>query len=221
MVVQFRTNGKGRSNMSSVLLRLSGKTSGEILEVGEENNITTDIMDIAKKWGVKLRFFDFQEIEKEARIDAGTVLGAIVDNDENDTLTIFLKNRLSNSTYYDSKTAGEKIDILRRRQRFTVAHELAHACLHLEAQDIKFRLDYHSDEDEYIAENVPNIYDSEYAANVFAGELLMPERWVIYVLKKLISPSIEAFSRIFDVSKTVVKERLKYLGMLDVVESAE
>ena len=224
MTIKFpKMSNKGRMKMSTALQNLTGKTPTEILAYGDANNITTDIFSIAEALGVNVVTIDFSEIEHEAKVEQGTILGAIIDNDDLDQLTIFLKDELSSSDYYKSKTAGEKIDILRRRQRFTVAHEIAHACRHLGNQEVKLRIDYHKNADEYIQDErhdeVEHLH--EFEANVFAGELLMPFNLILTVSGQLIKPSAEAFSKIFDVSKTVVRERLKYLGMLKLIEGAE
>lgn len=89
-----------------------------------------------------------------------------------------------------------------KRQRFTMAHEFAHYCLHKNDNDsfedgIFFRTD--------------NSDSREYAANRFASEILMPTTDV----KSLIASgvlNIAKLSTIFDVSLMAMKTRVSELG---------
>lgn len=59
---------------------------------------------------------------------------------------------------YEGAVAGKG------RDRFTLAHELAHACLHA------------NDPVQFARGRVPTYKDPEWQANVFAGELLIPSQ---------------------------------------------
>ena len=89
------------------------------------------------------------------------------------------------------------------RQRFTIAHELAHFSLHT------------STASDFIDHNFFRNGDSnpmEAEANKFASELLMPET----EFRKYVSDfagSIEALSKFFKVSTLAVRVRAKTLGM--------
>lgn len=210
MVLKFRTKEKGRNSMSDVLNRISGLSSEDVLRLyGNGHNVTTDILSIAENMGIDVFLADFSEIENNFNLKKGDVLGCIVDEDEENKLKIMLQDELA--PRFDSLSNEEKLKLLRRRQRFTLAHEIAHGCLHLAHQEIKFKLDYHPEPSIDVIENV------EYEANVFAGELLIPKDTLISVCKKIISPSIDTLAEIFDVSHSVMRARIKHLGLLNLI----
>jgi Zn-dependent peptidase ImmA (M78 family) len=64
-------------------------------------------------------------------------------------------------------TIGINVKHHKKRQRFTLAHELGHYCLHRGKNDVAFE-----DEVLYRIENSSSI---EYAANEFAARLLIPQ----------------------------------------------
>jgi len=88
------------------------------------------------------------------------------------------------------------------RQRFTLAHEYGHYCLHKDKQSVFT--------DEIFFRNANN--DSmEYAANEFAAKILMPES----DFRSLIltgTTSIRELALIFKVSASAIKIRAKQLG---------
>ena len=88
----------------------------------------------------------------------------------------------------------------RRRQRFTVAHELGHNALGHGAALRDVETGYGTD---------PN----EIEANRFAAELLMPEVAVDYIVKNRTQNPVE-MAEIFDVSLEAMRFRLKNLGWL-------
>ena len=51
----------------------------------------------------------------------------------------------------------------------------------------------------------------ELAANVFAGQLLIPKESLLSVISELLIPSVRTLADIFDVSSAVMLERLKFL----------
>jgi Zn-dependent peptidase ImmA (M78 family) len=105
----------------------------------------------------------------------------------------------------DSKHWVVKVNALHHpnRQRFTIAHEIAHFSRH-RSQQIKF-------EDQNFFRNGDS-NPMEVEANRFASELLMPE--LIFREKvKLFSGSIEAIAQYFKVSTLAVRVRAKNLGM--------
>ncbi|WP_339491492.1 ImmA/IrrE family metallo-endopeptidase [Pseudomonas rhizophila] len=89
------------------------------------------------------------------------------------------------------------------RQRFTVAHELAHFARH-RSQQLKFV------DQNFFRNGDSNAMEAE--ANRFAGELLMPES-LFRDRVKLFSGSIEAVAQYFKVSTLAVRVRAKSLGM--------
>ncbi len=89
------------------------------------------------------------------------------------------------------------------RQRFTVAHEIAHYLLHRDKIGSGL-----SDNGMYRSENVTS--QEEFAANNKAAELLMPRSLVLKYLDQG-SSTYSGMARMFDVSIPAMKARLKYL----------
>ena len=90
---------------------------------------------------------------------------------------------------------------VRVRQRFTVAHELGHYCLHNpdpELAMISLRFGRSPQETE---------------ANRFAAELLMPEEMLRNECKKTSLVFVPVIAKKFDVSREAMKIRLDYLGL--------
>lgn len=88
------------------------------------------------------------------------------------------------------------------RQRYTLAHEFAHFCLH------KNENNHFEDEIFYRDENQTSI---EYAANAFAANLLMPEDLVKIEIEKGIV-TLKALASTFEVSILAIKNRILSLG---------
>lgn len=89
-----------------------------------------------------------------------------------------------------------------RKQTFTIAHELAHCCLHIKDYDrphIEFRL---ADEEKDRKEK---------DADIFAGELLIPLKRLRKVYTDLTVPTSSALASSFVVSISVMEARLDYL----------
>lgn len=188
-------NGKEcKTTMCKKLDELNGLTSEMLLEKAKQSNVfPVDVAQICYNLGIWLQPFDFTSIEKESNIheqvkQKGHILGAVLVNN-NDLAILYRK--------YDSTN----------RKRFTIAHELAHCCLHMnsdEKRHIEFRIDEQSSD------------KKEIEANTFAGELLIPEK----ALKKIIGESkylsiqaMKTLSNIFMVSENVMKARLEKLNI--------
>jgi Zn-dependent peptidase ImmA (M78 family) len=101
------------------------------------------------------------------------------------------------------------------RQRFTIAHELAHFVLHA-SEDYVFHRDDRS---------TKGIHREEVEANAFAAELLMPSREVLAAVKSFHSQGgaeepepveqlITELARKFEVSEEAMTIRLQSLGEL-------
>lgn len=173
--------------MCKILQELKGKKAIELLnEYKISLTPPIDISLLLKKIGIFEIPFDFSEIEEIMQYEKGDVLGAIYA--KSDTLSIFYRSS----------------DSLNRR-RFTLAHEIAHCCLdadELEKQHIELRSSQNA--------NTPK----EYKANIFAGELLIPELSLKRIHGQfLIAPSLSDLSNIFKVSTTVMAARLDYLNL--------
>ena len=91
-----------------------------------------------------------------------------------------------------------------KRQRFTIAHEFAHYCLHKDEQgsfvdeEIYFRKDHES--------------SIEYNADVFASEILMPKTLFEKAINEAKIKKIKELSDIFNVSTMAITIRAEKLG---------
>lgn len=189
-IILFR-NGQQRKEvitMCDLLKYLQGKTADELLkehEIPMEPPI--DLALLLEKIGLSTSGIDFTKMEEAAGLRKGWILGAAMSSGED--LTIFYKK---SDTY--------------NRKLFTIAHELGHCCLHsdsLKIEHVELRTDSISDKDN----------EHEYDANVFAGELLIPEESLMPIYKKFIVPSLKYLASIFGVSTNVMAARLDYLQL--------
>ncbi|MCI8777525.1 MAG: ImmA/IrrE family metallo-endopeptidase [Oscillospiraceae bacterium] len=145
-------------------------------------------MKLLEKLDIKVIPYDFSNLEKNDYknqvIEKGIIWGAAVHS--GDRIGLFYRQ-----------------DDSEKRKRFTLAHELAHCCLHMDENT--------SEHIEFINDQANSNDEKEYDANVFAGELLIPEEPLRYALENLIMPKVEILAQIFGVSLNVMKARLKYL----------
>lgn len=171
--------------MCEILRKLCGKTAEDLLSIYEiPMSAPIPLSLLCKRIGVAALEKDFSDIEDKYGLGREAILGAAVSFDND--LAIFYRNK---DTY--------------NRQRFTIAHELGHCCLHsknLEINHIEFRTDDVDDE-------------KEKSANIFAGELLIPKKLLLDTCDKFIIPTLSALAEIFQVSINVMKARLDYLGI--------
>jgi len=176
-----------------------GRKGGQALleTFGFNKHFPVDIEGLIKRLGIKVIPFDFSELEQSEEYAAdfykkGNILGAAAANES--VIGIFYKK-------------DEHIN----RIRFTLAHELAHCCLHMTPSNYNTYVDFRTE--------VKATKGPEYEANVFAGEILMPEDTLRYVHTNLVRPYLGSLAKIFGVSETVMKARLEYLN-LDYKESS-
>lgn len=173
--------------MCRLLKELKGLTAEQLLE---KYNISPkppiDISLLLKRIGISEIPMDFTQIEKIMNYQFGDVLGAIFA--KNDSLGIFYRQ-------------GDSVN----RIRFTLAHEIAHCCIHadtLEKRHIELR------------SALSATTTKEYKANVFAGELLIPESTLKEIHNRyLIAPPLSNIAQIFKVSTNVMAARLEYLNL--------
>lgn len=187
-VIKFSLYKGKRSDiiMCEILKKLQGKTAQSLLEdynISKEPPIDIDVL--LNNIGISSVPMDFSSIEDEVKIPNGSILGATIAKEED--LSIFYR-----------------VDATENRRRFTIAHEIAHCCLHTNNL-----IDHHIE----LRGNFKSLSGKEYDANVFAGALLIPEEALHKVYKQLIVPSLETLSKIFRVSTTVMVARLDYLNM--------
>ena len=174
--------------MCKILEKIGGLNAGELLS---KYNISLtppiNLSLLIERIGISAYSVDFTEAEEAAKYPKGAIVGAAVSFD--DDLDIMYAQGLTSN-----------------RIRFTVAHELAHCCLH--APDLKIK---------HIELRTSEMNESDNAkeieANTFAGELLIPEKSLLDIFGALLKPSVSALARIFQVSDNVMRARLEYLEL--------
>lgn len=165
---------------------LHTRTAEEILGISNQKDVVpVDIKSILQTLNISAVAFDFSPIEDKLpeQYKGLKILGAMASN--NNKIAILYSDQNREDSH---------------RVRFTIAHEIAHCCLHGYRHHIEFRID-------------GNIHEDEIAANTFAGELLIPEKSLRTIIKQLLIPTIAALADIFDVSVNVMKERIRHLGL--------
>lgn len=90
------------------------------------------------------------------------------------------------------------------RQRYTIAHEIAHFCLH---RHLKYRF-----EDEIFFRGGESYDKEEMEANDFASSILIPEQ-EFKIRVRSGTRKIEELAKIFEVSTLALRIRAKSLGM--------
>lgn len=189
--VKFK-NAKEDDIMCEILKKINGKSSSELLKAYGISLIPPiDISLLLRRIGIKEIPADFSEIEDLINEERGSILGITYAKDE--SLDIF---------YRSSDTEN--------RIRFTLAHELAHCCLHadtLKKRHIELR------KSETFSQS------KEKEANIFAGELLIPSSLIEQIHGRfLVAPTLSALADIFHVSTAVMAARLDYLGLKYIKE---
>lgn len=169
--------------------KIRNKTPYQLLQ---EYNISfeppIDLSLLLQNIGISTISYNFEMIEKIKGKEAGTILGAVFSNQ--DDLGIFFKE--SDSVH---------------RQKFTIAHELAHCCLHCPVDEIS-HIQYRYSESIDIKEQ-----KEEREANIFAGQLLIPKVTLVKYYENMIIPTLSDLSDIFSVSTSVMAARLDYLKL--------
>ena len=192
--------------MCTKLREMSGKTPTDILfESTHGNSIPVDIERIIRSYGIHINRTDFAPIESMERYkDCGHILGAVFTDGNELNISYSANNHLE--TLPKSLSIEEVQKKVRHRKRFTLAHELAHCCLHMNPEKDKYFLEFRTDQLNYEDEK-------ERQANIFAGELLIPKEPLMYVYEKLKVPSVDFLAEIFDVSRAVMAARLDVLNL--------
>lgn len=186
-------NRNGCVKMCLKIKQLNGLTSSNLLKnAGQADIVPIDIAQICYDLKIILKPFNFTILERNDKYKKqvnkkGNILGAVLAKD--DDLAILYRES-------DSKN----------RKRFTIAHELAHCCLHIKPEQKQY-IEYRRD--------VISSDKREIEANIFAGELLIPENALRTVIgsRKVTSEVIDILSKIFVVSNNVMIERLKHLNI--------
>ncbi len=171
--------------MCPPLHKIRGLSADEILkEYYHDGTFPLDLGVLLENIGISNDTMDFTELEK---ITGKTVLGLVVSDSKNAII------------YY-------REDDTPNRQRFTIAHELAHCCLYNNSTPYR-HIEFRMDDEEYKA----NL--KEIKANIFAGELLIPFNKLKEVYLSLDKPYSTILAKKFGVSTSVMEARLNYLGI--------
>lgn len=172
--------------MCMTLQRINGMSPEEILNNYWEENRDSYPIDISKiLYNMGIRV---HAVDFSDFFDEnGKILGAMI-ADKNNLALLYREGETKN------------------RSRFTLAHELGHCCLmHINEAQIPY-VEYRHDGE---------ITDKkEIEANIFAGEILIPEKELYNVLISKFPneiPVSQELARVFAVSNNVMRERLKWL----------
>jgi len=160
------------------------KNAGDLLRQLKITKIPIDVEKICAELDISITITDLSQVEKAH--GGRPISGALI-----------LKN--------GEKDIIVNQDDIRERQRFTIAHELAHYFLH------------HCEETVSSTERAIISFRGaknkvEYEADQFAAELLMPLEHIIRLYEELPLPYITALALKFDVSKAAMRYRLDSLN---------
>lgn len=177
-------------SMCKPISAIRGMSAQEILELcGQESNIPVDIKAVLQKLNISCMPFDFSGLESKISscANGNHILGALATNGDKAAIYCRIEDKEDSHRY-----------------RFTIAHELGHCCLnHFPVDGSTIHLVFRKDGD--------TRDKKEIAANIFAGQLLIPKESLISVIDELLIPSVRTLADIFDVSNAVMLERLKFL----------
>lgn len=158
--------------MCKPLEKLSGKSAEYLLDTySSRYSYPIDVVQMVNKiGGISLGSKDFAELDKMLSEEGkpAHVIGAVRVLD--DEVQIIYADRLDadKDHLHTDMSLAQKQEKLRRRQRFTIAHELAHCCLHIDSTQKKNYIELRS------VNTGTEDQQKEKIANIFAGELLMP-----------------------------------------------
>ena len=183
---QDKRKERPKSVMCKKLKELSGMSASKILKSYSHDSdyYAVDMQTIMNNIGVPVLLFDFSDFNQKLRHN---IYGAIVLLEDN--LAVLVSDKCT-----------------KEEQRFILAHELAHCCLHgatLEKTKIECASDFDSSD--------PHEQD----AHLFADQLLLPEDDFVYVCKQFDDQKIDIgiVANIFCVPRASVIRRIKALGL--------
>lgn len=155
-------------------------TSDKLLQFAKSrniNNVPLDVEKLIKEMGISIEYVDFPD-------------------------------DLSGQLFKDPSTDKWVIQVNKKhhvnRQRYTIAHEIAHFCLH---RHLKYRF-----EDEIFFRGGESYDTEEMEANDFASAILIPEEEFKTKVRSGIR-KIEELAELFQVSTLALRIRAKNLGM--------
>lgn len=177
--------------MCKRLRELNGLTAEDLLKkVGQFDVVPVDIAQICYDLDIHVKMMDFTQLENKIHS---------ITNENKEILGVVLAKEDDLAILYCNDTVN--------RKRFTLAHELAHCCLHLNPNK-KLHIEFRTSE---------AVFDEkEIEANKFAGELLIPENSLKEVIDFSLSikrERIPFLSQLFVVSENVMKARLEQLNI--------
>lgn len=168
------------------------ETARRILELYWDYKIPVDIEMIAHKMGAQIHYAE----------NLSDKVFLLLDNDAN------VSRHQDISGRFDIIN-GQAICSIRntdspQRQRFTLAHELGH-----------FALGHGGGlRDNAASFNLGNYDQREQDANIFAAEILMPQKAVDYAIQEKNMTDWQELAQLFNVSLSAMKYRLNKLGWI-------
>lgn len=171
----------------------------QLCEISKSMPISFD--KIVKYFKIRIMGTDFNFISqsdsvKEQLKGKGLILGMV--NISDDFANIYYNN-------------NSEIDI--PRQRFTIAHELAHCINHYELLSKEGRVEFLQGEETSF--NDDSSYDEkmkEFVCNKFARDFLIPTDLLVKIINTLKKVSLEDLSELFMVPEKEMNIKLKELG---------
>ena len=182
--------------MCKKIRELNGKTPAELLTISNQTGaFPIDVAEICYKMGIHLVPFDFSVLKN------GTGYSFISDSDsQKEILGAIIANGDDLAILYKS-------DDLVNDRRFTIAHEIAHSCLHMKP-DNQFHIEFLTDSQDEQKKG------KEQQADRFARRLLVPadSLWKVIGDSVRVSPkTVSTLSTLFMVSEEVMWTRLQEL----------
>lgn len=169
-----------------VIIRRESPRRLEVLPEDSAYRNAEEVHDVAKKRGIETRPFDIEKFIKMHNIMV--VREEMADNDI--------------SGYIECRAGGQWVIGLNkyhnlRRQRFTLAHEFAHFCLHREAISSQKKV-------EVIIFRDARCSSDEQAANEFASQILIPNKSFATCVRER-TKDIAELAEIFGVSPAAIR----------------
>lgn len=190
-------NRKDDVKMCKKLKELHLKEPCDFLD--QNSSMPVDIFQILQDMNIRCFCVNFNKLQKSFSLKSEKISGLTYANGND--LFVFYSDKS------DLPTA-----------RFTLAHELAHCCLHIEA-DSSFHIEMQTIPDIVHIGRIPKFISTkkEEEADRFARELLIPTNAFIYTLKNMNVLSIEELSHLFVVPEEEIVNKLvdlrEYLGL--------
>lgn len=197
----------GCYNMGKTLEKLKNKSAEMLVnEYNLDKTLPIDIVALTKNLGIELMGLNFNQIEQREPFatmvkERGHLLGATLEDGDD---LIICYNTYDFPVYFQDMPPALATMKKVFRNRFTIAHEIGHCCLHILSES-GYNLAFRTDATDYDNKK-------EREANIFAGELLIPKSLVDKVYNQINIVRVEDMAELFEVSNSVMKARLDYLN---------